>query len=145
MALALILLLILLAFIGLAIVWRFVQRRRGNVKVTAQSTMLGIAISLALVVVLVVAGLFTRPVRHQPFTAAAPSPQVLLSPEAPIWTEGVEEELQPDVYPSLQATATALGNRLGKELGDVTTQTEGPMRLHITGIPRPQENMAGPR
>jgi len=58
-----------------------------------------------------------------------PSPPVLPSPPAPIWSEGVEQEFEADVYASSLAAAKALGRRMVKPIRTMAGDPDAPVNV----------------
>jgi hypothetical protein len=62
-------------------------------------------------------------------TQARPAPPAPPSPPAPIWSEGVEQEFEADVYPSSLAAAKALGRRMAKPIRTVAGDPNGGIKV----------------
>jgi hypothetical protein len=67
---------------------------------------------------------------HEPLPPG-PIPQVSITPPAasPIWSEGVEQEFDADVYPSRLAAARAVGTHMDRAIRQLTTDANLPPRI----------------
>jgi hypothetical protein len=84
---------------------------------TAKAPKVGVALIVAIVVMLVLGFFVMMPVvshRSVHAVTTVAQPVALAPPQAPspIWSEGVEQEFEADVYPSRKAAARALGLRM---------------------------------
>ncbi len=101
---------------------------------TAKAPKVGIALIVAIVVMLVLGFFVALPVvSHRSVRAvtAVAQPVAPAPPQAPspIWSEGVEHQFEADIYPSALAAAEALGRRLVGPIQTVAAEPNVPARI----------------
>ncbi|MDI6447449.1 hypothetical protein [Anaerobaca lacustris] len=101
---------------------------------TAKAPKVGIALIVAIVVMLVLGFFVMMPVvSHRSVRAvtAVAQPVAPAPPQAPspIWSEGVEHQFEADIYPSAPAAAEALGRRLVGPIQTVAAEPNVPARI----------------
>jgi hypothetical protein len=60
---------------------------------------------------------------------APPAPTAPSVSSSPIWSEGVEQEFEADVYPSRRTAVRALGRRMARPIREMTADANGPTEI----------------
>lgn len=85
------------------------------------------------------------PSAAEPAVAPVPSQPVTPVVASPIWAEGIEQELEADIYPSKPAAVRAAGPQLSKSIRQLAPDANSPLHVVVFQEPHDYQLIAGLR